>query len=292
MSRFVYVNGFYVSHRVAAVHVEDRGYQFGDGVYEVILLINGKMADCEGHLKRLNRSLQELNMKSPVSEGALHQIMARLIRLNRLKTGIIYIQITRGVARRDHAFPKHGVASIVMTVKHLSVDTDRQLAGKSAITVPDQRWDRRDIKTIQLLPNCLAKQAASEQGAYEAIMVMPDGSVSEGSSSNVWILNNKNQLITRNANEDILNGITRRSVKRIACERQMNIIERSFSVVEMMQAKEVFVTSATSMVTALTNIDGKKINEGKVGLIASALKADYIRYVETGNCSGGQELNA
>ena len=281
MSRIVYVNGSYVLHRDAAVHVEDRGYQFGDGVYEVVLLINGRMADCEGHLKRLNRSLHKLDMQSPVSEGALRQIMARLMRLNRLKTGIIYIQITRGVARRDHAFPKHSSASLVMTVKHLSLDTGRQLAGKSAITVPDQRWDRRDIKTIQLLPNCLAKQAASEKGAYEAIMVMPDGSVSEGSSSNVWILNNENQLITRQPDEDILNGITRQSIQRIAGERQIEIVERSFSVDEMMKAKEVFVTSATSMVTALTHIDGKKIDEGKVGFIASALKADYIKYVET-----------
>ncbi len=281
MSRFVYVNGSYVPHCNASVHVEDRGYQFGDGVYEVILLINGKMADCDGHLKRLNGSLSKLEMKSPVSEGALRQIMARLIRLNRLKTGIIYIQITRGVARRDHAFPKHSPSSLVMTVKHVSVDTGRQLAGKSAITVPDQRWDRRDIKTIQLLPNCLAKQAALEKGAYEAIMVMPDGSVSEGSSSNVWILNNENQLITRQPDEDILNGITRRSIQRIAGERQMEIVERAFSVAEMMQAKEVFVTSATSMVTALTHVDGKKIDKGKVGHIASALKADYIRYVQT-----------
>ena len=283
MSRFAYVNGSYISHCDAAVHVEDRGYQFGDGVYEVVLLVNGKMADCDGHLKRLNRSLRELEIKSPVSERALCQIMARLTRLNRLKTGIIYIQITRGVARRDHAFPKHSLASLVMTVKHLSVDTGRQLVGKSAITVPDQRWDRRDIKSIQLLPNCLAKQAASERGAYEAIMVMPDGSVSEGSSSNIWILNNKNQLITRKADENILNGITRRSIQRIASERQMEVVERSFSVVEMMQAKEVFVTSASSMVTALTNIDGKKIDDGKVGIIASALKADYIEYVQSGS---------
>ena len=283
MSRFAYVNGSYISHCDAAVHVEDRGYQFGDGVYEVVLLISGKMADCDGHLKRLNRSLRELEIKSPVSERALCQIMARLTRLNRLKTGIIYIQITRGVARRDHAFPKHSLASLVMTVKHLSVDTGRQLVGKSAITVPDQRWDRRDIKSIQLLPNCLAKQAASERGAYEAIMVMPDGSVSEGSSSNIWILNNKNQLITRKADENILNGITRRSIQRIASERQMEVVERSFSVVEMMQAKEVFVTSASSMVTALTNIDGKKIDDGKVGIIASALKADYIEYVQSGS---------
>lgn len=281
MSRFAYVNGSYVQHRNAAVHVEDRGYQFGDGVYEVVLLINGKMADCDGHLKRLNRSLLKLEMKSPVSDGALRQIMARLTRLNRLKTGIIYIQITRGVAKRNHAFPKHSLASLVMTTKHLSVDTGRQLAGKSAITVPDQRWDRRDIKTIQLLPNCLAKQAASEKGAYEAIMVMPDGSVSEGSSSNVWILNNKNQLITRQPDDDILNGITRQSIQHIADERQIEIVERPFSVAEMMRAKEVFVTSATSMVTSLTYIDGKKIDEGKVGLIASALKADYIKYVKT-----------
>ena len=282
MSRFAYVNGQYLPHHNAAVHIEDRGYQFGDGVYEVVLLINGKMADCEGHLKRLQRSLKELSLSSPVSDAALRQIMSRLIRLNRLKTGIIYIQITRGVARRDHKFPRHSHPSLVMTVKHLSVDTGQQLAGKSAITVPDQRWERRDIKTTQLLPNCLAKQAAAEQGAYEAIMVMADGTVSEGSSSNVWILTASGQLITRQANEAILNGITRRSIQRIAEERQLEIIERPFTVAEMMAANEVFVTSATSMVTALTQIDDKQIHEGEVGLIATALKADYIGYIQAG----------
>lgn len=282
MSRFAYVNGQYLRHQDAAVHIEDRGYQFGDGVYEVVLMIGGKMADCDGHLSRLQRSLDELQLTSPVSEAALRQIMTRLIRLNRLKTGIIYIQITRGVARRDHKFPQHSFPSLVMTVKHLSVDTGRQLAGKSAITVPDQRWDRRDIKTTQLLPNCLAKQAAAEQGAYEAIMIMSDGTVSEGSSSNVWILTEAGQLITRQANETILNGITRRSIQRIAAERQLEIVERPFTVDEMMTAEEVFVTSATSMVTALTQIDDRQINHGTVGLIASALKADYIEYIQAG----------
>ena len=282
MSRFAYVNGQYLPHHQASVHIEDRGYQFGDGVYEVVLLVDGKMADCEGHLKRLKRSLDELGLTSPVSDAALRQIMARVIRLNRLKTGTIYIQITRGVARRDHKFPKHSHPSLVMTVKHLSVDTGQQFTGKSAITVPDQRWERRDIKTIQLLPNCLAKQAAAEQGAYEAIMVMPDGTVSEGSSSNVWILTETGQLITRQANESILNGITRRSVQRIAEERQLEITERPFTVAEMMAAREVFVTSATSMVMAVTQIDDQQINDGTPGLIATALKADYIDYIQAG----------
>ena len=280
MSRFAYVNGQYIPHGMAAVHIEDRGYQFGDGVYEVVLLVNGKMADCDGHLKRLKRSLKEMSMASPVSDAAMRQIMARVIRLNRVKTGIIYIQVTRGVARRDHKFPKHSQPSLVMTVKHLSVDTGQQFKGKSAITVPDQRWERRDIKTIQLLPNCLAKQAAAEQGAYEAIMVMADGTVSEGSSSNVWILTDSGQLITRQANESILNGITRRSVQRIASERQLEIVERPFTVAEMMAAEEVFVTSATSMVTAVTQIDDMQIHEGKVGRIATALKADYIDHIQ------------
>lgn len=282
MSRFAYVNGRYVPHHEAAVHIEDRGYQFGDGIYEVVLMISGKLADCEGHLRRLRRSLDELSLSSPISETALRQIMKRLSRLNRLKTGIIYIQITRGVARRDHKFPQDNRPSLVMTVKHLSVDTGQQLAGKSAITVPDQRWERRDIKTIQLLPNCLAKQAAAEKGAYEAILVMPDGTVSEGSSSNVWILTDDGQLITRQADEDILNGITRRSIQRLATERQLEIIERPFTVAEMMAAQEVFVTSATSMVTAMTQIDDKAINDGGVGRIASALKADYINYIQAG----------
>lgn len=280
MSRFAYVNGQYVSHQNAAVHIEDRGYQFGDGVYEVVLMLCGQLVDYNGHMNRLKRSLHELDMRSPVSDTALRMIMARLVRLNRLKTGTIYVQITRGVARRDHKFPENGHPSMVMTVKHMRLNVHQPLVGKTAITVHDQRWERRDIKTIQLLPNCLAKQKAVQQGADEAVLVMADGTVSEGASSNVWIVTDESKLITRQANADILNGITRQSIQKIAGEHQLKVVERPFTVDEMVAAKEVFITSASVMVTPITQIDDRQINDGDVGRITSALKAGYVDYIQ------------
>ena len=276
MSRIAYVNGRYIRHADAAVHIEDRGYQFGDGIYEVITVINGKLYDCDGHMARLTRSLAEISLDNPLTEDVLMLVMTRLVRMNALKHGTIYLQITRGVARRDHKFPANAQSAIVMTVKHMWLAGRQHEAGVKAIIVDDLRWARRDIKTIQLLPNCLAKQAAAEQGAYEAIMVMPDGSVSEGSSSNVWILTHDNQLVTRPASHDILNGITRQSIEKIAKKRQISVEFRAFDTAEMLAAKEVFVTSATSLATAITQIDEHMISDGKVGEIAHALRADYL----------------
>lgn len=276
MSRIAYVNGRYIRHADAAVHIEDRGYQFGDGIYEVITVINGKLYDCDGHMARLTRSLAEISLDNPLTEDVLMLVMTRLVRMNALKHGTIYLQITRGVARRDHKFPANAQSAIVMTVKHMRLAGRQNEAGVKAIIVDDLRWARRDIKTIQLLPNCLAKQAAAEQGAYEAIMVMPDGSVSEGSSSNVWILTHDNQLVTRPASHDILNGITRQSIEKIAKKRQISVEFRAFDTAEMLAAKEVFVTSATSLATAITQIDEHMISDGKVGEIAHALRADYL----------------
>ena len=276
MSRIAYVNGRYIRHADAAVHIEDRGYQFGDGIYEVITVINGKLYDCDGHMARLTRSLAEISLDNPLTEDVLMLVMTRLVRMNALKHGTIYLQITRGVARRDHKFPANAQSAIVMTVKHMRLAGRQHEAGVKAIIVDDLRWVRRDIKTIQLLPNCLAKQAAAEQGAYEAIMVMPDGSVSEGSSSNVWILTHDNQLVTRPASHDILNGITRQSIEKIAKKRQISVEFRTFDTAEMLAAKEVFVTSATSLATAITQIDEHMIADGKVGEIAHALRADYL----------------
>ena len=276
MSRIAYVNGRYIRHADAAVHIEDRGYQFGDGIYEVITVINGKLYDCDGHMARLTRSLAEISLDNPLTEDVLMLVMTRLVRMNALKHGTIYLQITRGVARRDHKFPANAKSAIVMTVKHMRLAARQHEAGVKAIIVDDLRWARRDIKTIQLLPNCLAKQAAAEQGAYEAIMVMPDGSVSEGSSSNVWIFTHDNQLVTRPASHDILNGITRQSIEKIAKKRQISVEFRTFDTAEMLAAKEVFVTSATSLATAITQIDEHMIADGKVGEIAHALRADYL----------------
>ncbi len=276
MSRIAYVNGRYVSHRDGAVHIEDRGYQFGDGVYEVVLVHNSELMDCEGHVTRLERSLSEMDMTMPVSRPCVIMILRRMISLNHIKKGIIYIQVTRGVAPRDHKYPAHSTPALVMTAKHLRFCEVMSDDGVKAITVPDERWARRDIKTTQLLANCRAKQRAAEQGAYEAIMVMPDGSVSEGSSSNVWILTSDGVLVTRKASNDILNGITRQTITRIASERQVQIVNRNFTVNEMLGAEEVFVTSATSIVTPVTEINGTVIKDGKTGSLSAALRADYL----------------
>lgn len=276
MSRIAYVNGRYVPHHEAAVHVEDRGYQFADAVYEVITVIKSKLYDADGHLRRLKRSLGELSIPTAVSDDVLNLVMQRLVQANKLKNGTIYIQVSRGVARRDHKFPAQAQTALVMTVKHLRLPPIQNNAGAKAITVPDQRWARRDIKTTQLLPNCLAKQAAAQQGAYEAIMIMPDGTISEGSSSNVWLLKDDNVLVTRPADHDILNGITRQSIEKLAIERQLKIEERPFDKDEMLAAKEVFLTSATSLVTGITNIDDTVIGNGEVGSIAQALRKDYL----------------
>ena len=276
MSRIAYVNGQYVSHRDGSVHIEDRGYQFGDGVYEVVLIHGSQIMDCDGHLDRLQRSLAEMDLPMPVSRPCFLMILRRMVALNHIKKGIIYLQVTRGVAKRDHKYPAHTVPALVMTAKHLHFTDVMSEDGVSAITAADERWARRDIKTIQLLANCRAKQKAAEQGAYEAILVMPDGSVSEGSSSNVWMVSAEGELVTREASNDILNGITRQSIAQIASERQMKIVNRSFTVADMLNAKEVFVTSATSLVTPITKIDDTVIANGKMGSLSAALRADYL----------------
>ena len=274
MSRVAYVNGSYRPLSEAAVHIEDRGYQFGDGVYEVVLVRHGRLHDLDGHLARLDRSLKEIFITPPVGERALRLIMARLVRLNRLVNGIIYLQITRGVARRDHKFPADTEPSLVLTTK--SVHVEAHTTGKAAITVKDERWARRDVKTIQLLPNCLAKQAASAKGAYEAIMVMPDGTISEGSSSNLWMVTPSGELITRQADHDILNGITRRAIMKLAEERQMPVIERPFTVAEALAAKELFVTSATSIAMPIIRLDDQEIGDGSAGEVALHLRSAYL----------------
>ncbi len=282
MAKIAYVDGRYVAHAHAAVHIEDRGYQFADSVYEVVLVVNGQFVDCNGHLKRLHNSLKELQIDMPVSETVLRMIMRRMLDYNQLKNGIIYMQVTRGVARRDHKFPEHSTPYMVMTVKHVNLATGPQKKGVSAITVRDQRWARRDIKTVQLLANCMAKQKAFEQGAYEAIMIMDDDTISEGSSTNVWIVTSSGELITRPASHDILNGITRQSVHRLAQQHQLSIKERPFSREEMMAAKEVFLTSASAIVTAVTQIDGEIIDKGEIGPVAEAMREAYISYARTG----------
>lgn len=274
MSRIAYVNGRYLPHKNASVHIEDRGYQFGDGVYEVVLVLNKNLIDFECHYTRLKRSLSEISLDLPISETVIKQIFKRLVRSNRITNGLIYLQVTRGVADRAHQFPTNVPPALVVTAKPTLITNT--VAGKKAITTADQRWDRRDIKTIQLLPNCIAKQEAIKHDAYEAIMVMQDGTITEGASSNLWMVDKDNQLVTRQASNAILNGITKLSLTNIASIRQYKIVERSFTVEEAREAKELFVTSATAIVTPIIQLNDDLIADGNVGPVALALRSAYL----------------
>ena len=257
------------------VHIEDRGYQFGDGVYEVVLVLNKKLVDFEAHYRRLERSLDQISLDYHFSQIIIKQIINRLIRFNLISNGLIYLQVTRGVAERAHQFPDDASATLVVTAKPISISP--VIEGKKAITTTDQRWDRRDIKTIQLLPNCIAKQQAVENDAFEAIMVMNDGTITEGASSNLWMLDKENQLITRKASNIILNGITKVTIAELAEIQKIQVIERAFTVNEAKEAKELFITSATAIVTPITQLDEHMIADGNVGPVSLALRNMYLK---------------
>ena len=217
MSRWAYVNGRYVPHREASVHVEDRGYQFADGVYEVVLVHAGAMIDEIPHLDRLDRSLDELRIAQPMGRMALRAVLREVVRRNRIRTGLVYLQITRGVARRDHAFPTGVKPALVVTAKRLALPREETLeSGVRVVTIEDIRWQRCDIKSVSLLPNVLGKQHARENGAYEAWQIDQDGNVTEGTSSNSWIVTHDDRLLTRPASHEILNGITRQTILKLA----------------------------------------------------------------------------
>jgi D-alanine transaminase len=280
MPRLAYVNGSYASLRDAAVHIEDRGYQFADGIYEVALFIAGRFWDLDGHLERWSRSLKGLEIREPMSEAALRLVMAKLVAKNRLGDCYIYLQATRGVAPRNHPFPIEGTApSLVMTVKPVNLARLDSIAarGISVITQPDIRWGRVDIKSVGLLPNILAKEAAKKVGSAEAWLVR-DEKVTEGSSSNAWIVDNAGTLITHPLGREILGGITRQTVIKCAEELQMRVEERPFSVKEALAAREAFITSAMNLATPVTAIDGRKIGNGKPGPIALRLRQAYIAH--------------
>jgi D-alanine transaminase len=280
MPRHAYVNGRYVPHGDATVHIEDRGYQFADGVYEVITIVDGHLVDEEPHVDRLDRSLNELRIAWPVSRRALGFLMRTLIRRNGVRTGIIYIQVTRGVAPRDFRFPKGAEPSLVMTTRHMTFGSPKLMEeGVSVVTIPDIRWQRRDIKSIALLPQALGKQQAAEAGAFEAWMVDPDGTVTEGTSSNAWIVTGEGVLVTRPATNLILNGITRLRILKLAAAAGLSHEERPFTVEEACRAREAFISSATTFVTPVTRIDGRSIGNGVPGSLASALRADYLAFV-------------
>lgn len=276
MSRIAYVNGHYGPLSEASVHIEDRGYQFSDGIYEVVALRNGRLSNEEGHLDRLERSLKELRIAMPMHRRALQHVMRELARKNGAKNALIYIQVTRGVARRDHPFPKDVAPSIVLTCRSLPKPSAKALAeGVAVISQPDIRWGRRDIKSISLLPNILAKQAAREAGAYEAWLVETDGTVTEGSSTNAWILTADGVLVTRPRSTSILPGITRGQVLKLAQEAQIRLEERTFTLEEAKNAREAFMSSASALVLPITKIDGQPVGDGIPGPLAKRLRELY-----------------
>ena len=278
MSRIAYVNGTYRPHNQAVVHIEDRGFQFADGVYEVWSVFDGKLADYAGHMERLGRSLTELRIEIPMTAQALGVVLRETIRRNKVRNGIVYLQITRGTAPRDHAFPKGVAPSVIVTSKSVNLPAGEEKAAKgaAAITHPDIRWGRCDIKTVGLLPNALAKQAAREKGAYEAILFDEMGMVTEGSSTNAWIVDENGKLRTRDTQANILRGITRAAIMKLVKEEGIELDERPFSVDEAKKAKELFVTAASSFVMPLVSLDGEKIGDGKPGPIATRLRKVYL----------------
>jgi D-alanine transaminase len=277
MSRIAYVAGQYVPHRQAAVHIEDRGYQFGDGVYEVIAVRGGRLIDEERHLTRLHRSLTELRINSPMGDGALKIVMREVIRRNGVDTGIVYLQVTRGVAPRDHAFPKASRPVLVVTSRR-SRPPDPRLGrdGISVITIPDIRWQRCDIKSVALVANVLGKQQAREAGAYEAWQVDPAGQVTEGTSTNAWIVTADNTVVTRAADHAILNGVTRAAVLDIIAREGYRLLERTFSLAEAKTAREAFLTSTTADLLPIARIDGASVGDGRPGPLSRKLREAYL----------------
>lgn len=283
MPRIAYVNGAYVPHAEAAIHVEDRGYQFADGVYEVCEVRHGFIVDLTRHLDRLDRSLRELRIGWPMSRAALTLVIREVLRRNRVRNGLFYLQVTRGVARRDHVFPASDTPpSIVVTAKRTDAAAiaRKNAEGIAAITVPENRWDRVDIKTVGLLPNVLARQQAKELGAQEAIFVDADGTVKEGAATNVWIVDANGTLRTRPAEHGILRGVTRTTLMDVARPLGLEVEERAFSVEEMLAAREVFVTAATGICFPVVAIDGKTIGNGHPGSIAQNIREAFFDIAE------------
>ena len=283
MPRQAYVNGRYVPHSEAAVHIEDRGYQFADGVYEVVPVYNGILVDEDPHLDRLDRSLRELRIGQPMSRPALKLVSRELMRRNGLSNGFLYMQVTRGVAPRDHKFPKSGTRpALVMTTRQTKPHSAEMLEeGLKVITVPDQRWDRCDIKSVSLMPNVLGKQQAVEAGAYEAWQVESDGLVTEGTSTNAWIVTQDNRVVTRDATHAILSGITRLTLLQLIKTEGYALEERAFSLDEARAAKEAFITSSTSFVLPVTQIDGKPVGNGHPGILSTKLRQLYLDYMQS-----------
>jgi D-alanine transaminase len=281
MSHIAYVEGRYVRHADAHVHVEDRGFQFADGVYEVVLLQAGCPVDEALHLDRLERSLRELRIAAPMSRAALRVVMAEIVRRNRLRDGLIYLQITRGVARRDHAFPRAGTRPTLVITARAVAPFPRDLAtwSATAVTCPDERWARCDIKSVALLPNVLARQAARERGATEAILYDAEGRVTEGAATTVWIVDEAGRLRTHPLGNAILPGCTRAALMALLGETNVQLAEGPFTLAELRAAREVFLTSATSFVKPVLAVDGQPVGDGRPGRVTEHLFQVFARHV-------------
>jgi D-alanine transaminase len=278
MPRIAYVNGRYVPTAEAVVSAEDRGFQLADGVYEVCEVKGGRLVDERRHMARLDRSLSELRIACPMSPAALSTILHETVRRNRVENGVVYVQVTRGAVRRDFAFPPPGTRpSLMVTARSNDLARLEQMAaeGVAVASMPDIRWGRVDIKSVALLPNVLAKQAAREQGAHEAWLIDAQGRVTEGASSNAWIVSGDGTLVTRPLGIDILPGITRAVVLEVAKALGLAFVERPFTLAEAYGAREAFITSASQIVLPVTRIDGRSIGNGAPGPTALALRRAY-----------------
>ena len=282
MSRIAYVNGRYRPQAAAAVNIEDRGYQFGDGVYEVVHLYGGRFVDEDPHLARLERSLREIEIPMPMPRASLRHVLAEVTRRNRVREGLLYIQVTRGVARRDHPFPEPAPRpALVVTARRLPpYPASAEPWAVAAITRPDERWARCDIKSVNLLPNVLAKQAARRAGAAEAILIDAEGMVSEGASTSVWIVDRDGRLRTRALGHAILPGCTRGALIALLDEAGVAWEEGSFARAELGEAREIFLTSASSFVKPVVRLDGAPVGAGSVGPVTRKLFALFARHVQ------------
>lgn len=290
MARTVYVNGSYCPYDLACIHVEDRGYQFADAVYEVCEVRDGALIDERLHIDRLWRSLTELHIDPPMSRRSLGVVLRETVRRNRVRNGHVYLQVSRGVAKRDFAFPVPGVAAAVVCyarAKAPSTVARRAANGIRVVTMPDIRWRRPDIKSVSLLPNALARQAAQEAGAQEAWLVDDDGLITEGAASNAWIVAADGTLVTRPAEMAILRGITRTVLLRALSHKSIALVERPFSIEEAKSAKEAFVTSATSTVMPVIAVDGVPVGDGRPGPVTQKLRELFAAWAEK---SGADEL--
>jgi D-alanine transaminase len=276
LPRISYVNGRYVPHHDAVVHVEDRGYQFADAVYEVVPVAGGRVRHLSQHLDRLARSLAALEIAWPVARGAMPFIVERVAKLNRVRNGLVYLQVSRGVAHRNHCFPAGTSSSLVVSAWPVSGPSGEQVEkGVAVVSRPDQRWKRPDIKTVGLLPNVLARQSAKEAGGYEAWLVNDKGLVTEGSATNAFIVDADGTLRTHPADNAVLGGITRCNVLKLARDAGIRVEERAFTLAEALASREAFLTGTTITVLPVTRIDGQPVGEGRPGPVTLKLRALY-----------------